>query len=333
MSLPPLTVIVPTFNRPDSLIRAVRSLFAQTIAKSGFTVIIVDNAPEASAAHAITCLRNMCPAKIKLVTLHEPNAGVANARNRAMSAVRTDLVAFLDDDQSAPRDWLAQLLSAYKVFPAAVTFGPVRTVLPANQKRHHAYFRAFFARQPTHESGPIEQSYGCGNALIDFAQVPGHAPWFDTAMNEVGGEDDRLFERVRSADGTFAWASDAPVFEHPPEDRVTLRYTLRRGFSYGQSPITMALMASPPRYLTALKWMAIGGGKLLVHGTAWIGLSLIRHPHRAFALDKAVRGLSKLLWFVHFRFYGDAALGRKTKRPKAILRPSEDVAARDQSGA
>ncbi len=324
MSFPPLTVIVPTFNRPDSLIRAVRSLFAQTVTASGFTIVIVDNSPDASAANAVATLRNMCPVKIKLVTLHEPNAGVATARNTAMSVVKTDLVAFLDDDQSAPKEWLERLVGAYRAYPAPVTFGPVVTVLHRSTKRHHAYFRQFFARLPGHESGPITQSYGCGNALVDFAQMPGGAPWFDVAMNEIGGEDDRLFARVRKAGGVFAWAADAPVSEHPPAERVRLRYTLKRGFAYGQGPVTMALMAQPRQYLTALKWMGVGAVKMVWYGAAWVGMSLVRHPARAFALDKAVRGFAKLCWFVHLRFYGNAAIGAASPRPRAILRPSAE---------
>ena len=88
-------------------------------------------------------------------------------------------------------------------------------------------------------------------------------------MNESGGEDDILFGRIRRARGAFAWAPDAPVWEHPPKDRVTLEYTLKRAFSYGQAPITLARRnATKPMIKTAL-WMLIGVGKL---GLARIGM-------------------------------------------------------------
>ncbi|MEM8616028.1 MAG: glycosyltransferase family A protein, partial [Pseudomonadota bacterium] len=119
---PDLTVVVPTFNRPDGLSRAVLSLFAQTYADApGFTLVIVDNTPEATAAGAIETLRKVCPPRVRLVTLHEPAPGVANARNTAMAGVDTDLVAFLDDDQSAPEDWLERLLDCHARYPAPVT--------------------------------------------------------------------------------------------------------------------------------------------------------------------------------------------------------------------
>ena len=303
-----ITVMVPTFDRPEGVTRAVRSLFEQTLAETGFTIIIVDNTPDATAATAIAELRHACPPSIKLVTLHEPRPGVANARNTAMASVDGDLVAFLDDDQSAPETWLESLLEAYESCPAAVTFGPVVTVLPEGITKHKAYFRAFFAREPDFASGYIDTYFGCGNALVDFSQIPGSAPWFDTKMNEMGGEDDLLFARARESGGRFAWAGDAPVNEHPAPDRVTLNYTLKRAFAFGQSPVTLAIKGTPKRYERVPLWMAIGAGKMLWHGLQWAGLALIGHDNRATQLDLAIRGFSKIVWWVDLKFYGASAL-------------------------
>lgn len=317
-----ISVVVPTFNRPSGLKRAVTSVFRQTLVPTGFDLIIVDNAPDGSAAEAIEELRRACPATINFIALHEPAAGVANARNCAMRAVKTDLVAFLDDDQSAPKTWLEALLNAYRQFPAAVTFGPVRTTLPNGQRRHQRYFEDFFAREPGFESGYIEASFGCGNALVDFSKVPGHAPWFDTAMNESGGEDDVLFVRIRDSFGRFAWAAEAPVWEHPPAKRVTLTYTLKRAFSYGQAPITLARRKTRFPILIILYWMLIGAGKTIWHGGLWLLHSLARHPNRAFQLDKAVRGIGKLIWWIDLRFYGAAVLKTKPANSVSTIAPT-----------
>ncbi len=313
-----ITVIVPTFNRPDSLIRAVRSLFRQAYVSQGFTLLIVDNAPSASASDAIEGLRADCPASIDLVAIHEPQAGVANARNAAMRAVQTDLVAFLDDDQSAPEEWLKQLIANHERYPAAVTFGPVATELPNKNVEHSAYFEHFFAREPGYESGYIEDSFGCGNALIDFSKLQGSAPWFDARMNESGGEDDLLFERVRVSGEKFAWAADAPVLEHPLEERVSFSYTLKRAFSYGQAPITVALKGDKKRFGTVAFWMAVGAAKFVWHGVKGLALSAFRHPARAVELDRAVRGLAKVFWWVDFRFYGAAMLKEDHSKPVEV---------------
>lgn len=310
-----ISVVVPTFDRPDGLKRAVRSLFEQTHAEAGFELIVVDNTPDATASGAIAELQSECPGKITMIALYEPAPGVANARNAAMAAVKTDLVAFLDDDQSAPNTWLASLVQNHHNFPAAVTFGPVHTILPEGQRRHQTYFEEFFAREPDLETGYIAESFGSGNALVDFSRIHGGAPWFDPAMNELGGEDDLLFGRARKSKGRFAWTNEAPVWEHPLASRVTLRYTLRRAFSYGQAPIILARRQGRGRLSLILYWMLVGAGKTVFHGVQWFGLSLIRHPGRAFQLDRAIRGLAKVFWGVDFRFYGAAALNTKAAKP------------------
>jgi glycosyltransferase involved in cell wall biosynthesis len=313
-----ISVVVPTFDRPDGLLAAVRSLFQQTYAAEGFRLIIVDNTPTATASDALAQLIKECPESIDLIALHEPAPGVANARNAAMQEVDTDLVAFLDDDQAAPQNWLHSILENYRAFPAAVTFGPVQTVLPEGQRRHQAYFEHFFAREPGLTSGYTSESFGCGNTLIDFAQIPGGAPWFDAKMNESGGEDDILFGRVRKAKARFAWAAEAPVWEHPLPARVSLRYTLLRAFSYGQAPITLERLRDRNRPDIIARWMVIGAAKAAFHGVQWLGLSLGRHPGRAFQLDKAVRGISKIFWWIDCRFYGAAALKQKTPKSEPI---------------
>ncbi len=335
MTTQDITVVIPTFNRPESLHRAVESLFWQGARKTGFKVLIVDNSADASARFAFDALDARAPDKVDLAYLHAPAPGVANARNAAMDALTTPLVAFLDDDQTAPIHWLDGLAAAYDKLGAAVTFGPVITALPEDIKTHRAYFENFFGREPGHRTRYIEKPYGCGNSLLDTRQIPGDKPWFDSRMNEVGGEDDVLFARIGKAGRKFAWAAEAPTYEHPLPQRITLAYTLRRALAYGQGPCTLARRADPPRYGSLLMWMGIGAGKFVLHGGAWLGLFIIRHPERAFQLDKAIRGLGKVLFWKEMRFYGNATVSQRamprplpdTDEPRPARPSSETLAA------
>lgn len=334
MSADRLTVVIPTFNRPEGLLLAARSVFSQTLARSQrFSLVIVDNTPDASAAAAMETLRAECPHMVQLRAVHEPNPGVANARNAAMQAVETDLVAYLDDDQAAPANWLEQLLATYDAFPAAVVFGPVVTQLPSDIRCHRAYLSFFFGREPKHETGYITKHYGTGNALVDFSQVPGDEPFFDAAMNTSGGEDDVLFTRIKQGGGRFAWSADAPVFECPVRSRLSLNYALRRAFAYGRAPVMMARKASPPQYITVAKWMGVGGLKALWHGLRWVSLLIAGNKDHAFELDSAVRGIAKIFWFVDLHFYGTAAL--RTQDPQSLpvaVGPARQLSVRERIG-
>lgn len=300
-----VSVAIPTFKRPEALISAVRSVFAQEQVNA-FTIIIVDNDPAESSRDALELLASEAPPHIAFKFGMEPSPGVANARNRLMDLVSTPLIAFLDDDQTAAPMWLSALLRSYDSFPAAATFGPVTTALPATVKHHREYLNGFFLRAPAQLSGYTEESYGCGNCLLDRERLPDLDPLFDVEMNASGGEDDHLFRSIRQAGETFAWAGEAMVFEHVPEDRANLSYALRRAAAYGSSPVLEALTEARPRYDKMLFWMCIGAGQFAVYGSSYLLQFIARHPRRAFAQDKAARAWGKMYWWKKREFYGTA---------------------------
>ena len=307
---PEVTVIIPTFCRPAELYRAAKSALEQS-GPPAFKMLIVDNDPAGSAKSTAEKLINEAPAGISVRYIHEPNPGVANARNTAISHTATRLVAFLDDDQSVPENWLAALTSFNAEFPAPATFGPVITKLPDSARLHRPYLEEFFARTPGLQPGYIDEYFGCGNCLLDLSLIKSEAPLFDKAMNETGGEDDLLFQAISNNGQKFGWCADAPAFEHVPESRATLNYTLKRAFAYGQGPVTLARKASPRQNLKIALWMMIGSTKAVFNAALYAGSWIIRSPSRAKFLDRAIRGAGKVLWWVNMKFYGAGALKKK----------------------
>lgn len=303
-----ISIIIPTFQRPNDLLAAARSVFAQTILNiTECTLIIVDNDPAASATASIETLRAEAPETLTIISDHEPNAGVANARNLAISHVKTDLIAFLDDDQSAADDeWLEKLYRLHLELKPTVVFGPLVTVLPKTVSEHHAYFKKFFGRMDPSPRGFIDQFHGGCNTLIDMAQLPPQRPLFDISTNQSGGEDDLLFTMIEDHGGTFAWEPDAPVYERVPVRRAHLGYTLRRAMVYGQGPTYLA--KAEKKYHLLPFWMAVGGVKMVLHGVmAGIGF-VFKLENRADHLDKAARGLGKVFFWRTGNMYGAAAL-------------------------
>lgn len=300
---PTVTIVIPTFQRVDILKRAVLSAFEQDF-KDDFGVLIVDNDPAASARELASELDKLSPKNIQFKYVHEPAPGVANARNAAIAATSSKYIAFLDDDQSAPTDWLKSILAAQLEFPAAITFGPVHAVLPDHIEQHKEYLFEFFSRTLNQLTEYTNESFGCGNSLMNMDLVPAHRPIFDTAMNETGGEDDILYSRVRHSGGKFGWCAIAPVLEHVPDDRARLKYTLVRAISYGQGPITEARMRTPPRWDLVLLWMAVGAIKASLNYAIYVVKWILRSDDRATYIDRTARGFGKLFWWKKFRFYG-----------------------------
>ena len=310
---PPATIsiIIPTQRRPASLAQAVRSAFGQTGVDFGeIELLVVDNDPAGSAAATVEALRPAAPFPLRYV--HAPEPGVANARNAGVAAAVGGLIAFLDDDEEAPPGWLAALLAAQRTFDADVVFGPVRGRAPPGLLPHRAYLEAFFSRQGPAEAALTDAVHGCGCSLVRRAALPDAAAPFSPARNQTGGEDDLLFGQMRAAGARIAWAPEAWVWEDPVPDRLSLAYAIRRAFVYGQGPTYHEATARPPRLLGVGRWMAIGAGQAGVYGLLAALKWLTAAPDRAFALDRAARGLGKLLWWGPFklRLYG------QTESPK-----------------
>lgn len=306
---PDVAVLIPTLRRPDSLARAVRSLFAQVeVADRLREIVVADNDPAGSARAAVDALAAAAP--VPVIYVHEPRPGVATARNAALAATSAPLIAFLDDDEEATPGWLAGLLEVHARYGADVTFGAIQGRAPDAAPWLRPYLEGFFSRRGPEVAGLVEEPYGCGASLMTrAAALPGPAP-FDPSADQSGGEDDLLFAALAARGGRFGWAPAALAYEHAPAHRATLGYALKRAFAYGQGPSQACARAGD--WLGVARWSAIGLVQAGVYGALAALLWASRRPTRAQALDRAAHGLGKLLWFkgLEPKLYGGAELRR-----------------------
>ena len=299
----PIAVIIPTFRRPESLERALRSVLAQdNLAALAAEIAVVDNDPDGSARATVSRLQEQ---GAPVLYVHARDPGVSNARNAGLAATTSPLIAFIDDDEEAPSHWLAALHAAHKRLGVDVTFGPVRGRADAAADWKRAYLEQFFSREGPAETSVIEDPFGCGNSMMTRATaLKGPAP-FDITANQTGGEDDRLFAVLRDEGRRFGWAADAWLWEHAPANRQTARYALTRAFGFGQSPSQISARAGDWGCVT--RWMAIGAVQAGLFGAAALALTPFGRTRALPWADRAAHGLGKVIWFKTLRFYGLAA--------------------------
>ncbi len=90
--VPKVSVILPTYNRPDRLRTALASLTAQTY--QDFEIIVVND-----AGREVESVIAACPDRHRITTIcHDRNRGLAAARNTGLRAAKGTYVAYLDDD-------------------------------------------------------------------------------------------------------------------------------------------------------------------------------------------------------------------------------------------
>jgi succinoglycan biosynthesis protein ExoM len=303
---PLISVIIPTFHRPVGALTAVRSVFAQ-VGAPRFEILLVDNDSGQSGASVAEQLRQ--ESKVPFTYAVEPAAGVANARNTAVALAKGDFIAFLDDDEVAKPNWLAELIEAQSATKADVVFGPIEARLPQGSAEPRRYFQAFFSRILEGESRLIDKPYGCGNSLLKRDTVLRGPTPFNPSTNETGGEDDLLWHDVRNWGGTFGWAKEAWVYEDVPISRASWAYLTKRAFAYGHNTTAQWYDGAQRSYAQIAYSMARGTMQVIFMAPISLILWALRHEKRAWAYDKMMRGLGKVLWFGPFKvaFYGAAA--------------------------
>lgn len=104
-----VSVLVPTWRRPDALARCLRALAAQTVPP---TEVVVALRPDDTASW--TVLSEMEPSLgLTLVRAPCPAPGVIAAMNAALNQSRGQIVALTDDDTEPWPDWLERIVAAF----------------------------------------------------------------------------------------------------------------------------------------------------------------------------------------------------------------------------
>lgn len=102
--VPRVSVVIPTYQRPGLVMRAVASALAQTLAD--LEVIVVVDGRDRETIHALRAIEDP---RLR-VHLPEGHLGNADARNAGVRLARARWVAFLDDDDTWLPDKLASQL-------------------------------------------------------------------------------------------------------------------------------------------------------------------------------------------------------------------------------
>ena len=117
-----VSVVIPAYNRPESLIRVVDALTTQTVLPC--EVIIIDDGSEVCIDQLIGAHTADKALPFRLETLRQSNAGPAVARNRGVSMAKGELVAFLGDDTIPHATWLEKHLEMHAEYgPGAAVVG------------------------------------------------------------------------------------------------------------------------------------------------------------------------------------------------------------------
>ena len=228
-------VTLPTFRRPDHLLKTLKSLRKQNTCRR-FAVIVMENeAEEREGAQAAAPLFESGLVEGLVIVAHE--RGNCSAYNAGWQTALMTFPAFekllvIDDDEIAHPDWIDRMWAASESLPADIVGGPQIPVFAENVDTRRGRHPVFLP--PYDRTGEVPTLYSSGNLIIG-RNVLRHMgpPFLDLRFNFMGGGDSDFLSRAHQAGFRLGWCAEAPVWETTPARRLDRDWIVARSLRNG----------------------------------------------------------------------------------------------------
>lgn len=227
-----ISVGICTYKRPDLLIKCLESITCQEKININ-QIIVVDNDILKSGASVINAIKEKNQLKsIDLIYEVEEKKGVSSARNKVVSLNKSDLLAFIDDDETADSFWLINLYNTFIKYKSDAVYGNVIWIIPKYYEKSHKGL--FKTKQGVFKTGQNIKTCSTNNVLINNAILKlRHGP-FNEELNNIGGEDTELFQFLKNKyNCTYIYCNEAKVLEYQPKERFNYKWHNHRAYRSG----------------------------------------------------------------------------------------------------
>ena len=302
MPLPKLSVILPTFNRADSLKRALDALLRQTAMPGSYEVVVVDNNSTDGTATVVALINDP---RLRLIA--ESRQGLSFARNAGLAAARGDIVAFTDDDVEVAPDWVETIIASLARHPEVDGLGG--RVLPSWQCGRPGWLtREHWAPLALQDHGDSRRIFDSATpiGLIGanvafrrevFDRVGAFSPDVQRVKDGIGStEDHELLTRLYGSGGRMLYLPKMLVMTRVPGDRCDRRYHRRWHEGHGRF---YALMRLPEMERARVTAFGVPGHLLREAARnigAWARCALTADWDRAFLAELRLRFVKGFVW-------------------------------------
>ncbi|HJV20787.1 MAG TPA: glycosyltransferase [Sediminibacterium sp.] len=296
-----ISVVICTYNRANYIEEALNSLYHQTLPKSRFEVIVVNNN---STDHTAEVCRQFIATHpdASFTYMNENRQGASFARNTGAAVARSPLLCFMDDDAVAAPDYLEKIVTFFEQYPDAGGLGGriIPRYIPAEPEWMSHFVSSLvgnfdYSKTVTVFSPhkyPLESNMVIRKA--DFDAVNG----FNTALPgvkgtlRIGGEGKEFFLKLKAL-GRVIYYDPAIQVEHVVETKkLTPEYMYRVASGIGRGEMVRTKAIGQWSYLKKIGEYIIklGVAFLLAAGYLLQGNPARMKPVIQFRID-ALKGL------------------------------------------
>ena len=240
--LPPISVVICTYNRVDRLLLALEALTNQTLPSKEFAVLVVDNR---STDNTFVICKSFQERFANFRYIYEPIQGLSKARNTGWQTAQSSYIAYLDDDAIPCKEWAEAILTAFEtVQPKPVCVGgPIHPVweIPRPDWITPTLETLF----TTLDGGNTprwfkENEYPWGANVIYRRDALEKAGGFCEQLGRKGqsllsGEETLLNATLKAQGEGFYYSPQALVSHWVPKERINPQWLIQRSYWQGYS--------------------------------------------------------------------------------------------------
>ena len=263
-----LSLIIATYNRAEQLMVTLESVATQRHPAQRWECIVVDNNSKDDTRERVEAFAAAHP-DLQLRYVFESNQGLSYARNRGIEEAKSEIIAFVDDDERIVEEFVSAYVELFASHPNAMSAGgKIVAEYPTGRPR----WMSKYAEQP------IANPMDFGKSIKPFpkGRIPGGGNMamrrsvfdkigrFDTSLGRtgkqlIGGEESDLFERIEAAGMACYYVPRAVMYHIIPAEKLTAEYFERLTYNIGVTQHARAMLHGRRMslYLSEIaKWFA-----------------------------------------------------------------------------
>jgi glucosyl-dolichyl phosphate glucuronosyltransferase len=271
-----ISVVICTYNRAHSLGKTLESVVVQSVPSDiEWEIIVVDNNSSDQTREIVESFQSRYPERMRYA--FEGRQGVSNARNTGVRESRGQIVAFIDDDETADPNWLESLTANLHSGEWAGAGGRVQPQWSGPRPN-------WISCKSTFLDGPLAM-FDYGAEAMELNDPPFGANMafrkemlskygeFRTDLGRVGMEllsgEDTEFGRRLIAGGERLRYEPSAITLHPVEkNRATRRYFLSWWFNKGRTDVRDFWTLTNIGKVSDIPWQVFRGAA--VEAIRWI---------------------------------------------------------------
>ncbi len=235
-----ISLIICTCNRVDMLYDLLESIDAQSLDKSRFEVLLIDQSDDDKAKDLVKDCKWINYTKLD-------SKGVSISRNKGIATAAGEILVFIDDDVLLGEKYLEEILNFFKTSELKPDMIGGKTLIDFIGKKPdwlsgrllEVLAASDFGDEPKYYSEhPKHVPYTCNMAIKKSCaqKVGGFSELISKLDLKIAVNDDVIFaNQVRQAGYNLVYNPNMLVYHRMPAARLTYDYYKKKYFSHGRS--------------------------------------------------------------------------------------------------